>query len=126
MASTLLLTSAWDLALDNSGDIALADDSVGLAQDAASSIRTFAGEYYWDTKLGVPYLESVFGKRPSLALMKQLFVEAALDVPDVAAAQCYIASLSNRAIAGQVQVVSSKTGQVSAANFVAINPQGVG
>ncbi len=45
MASTLLLDQVtWDLAVDTSGNIAVASDPYSQAQDAASSIKTFAGE----------------------------------------------------------------------------------
>ena len=130
MASTLLLDPAtWDLVLDGNGDIALSPEPASLAQDAASAIRTFGdvggpgvGECYFDTSLGVPYLTTIFGKRPPLTLIKQLFVEAALTVPDVVSAVVYISALTNRALSGQVQVTSA-SGQTSAANFTVINPQ---
>ncbi len=50
MASTLLLDQVtWDLAVDNVRHIAVASDPYSQAQDAASSIKTFAGEVYYDT-----------------------------------------------------------------------------
>jgi len=126
MASTLLLdTDAWDLVLDVNGNIAVATEPYSLAQDAASAIKTFAGEVFWDNTIGVPYLSQIFGKAPSLSQIKQLFVDAALTVPDVASAQCFLASATGRNISGQIQV-KSKTGQVSAASFNVINPQGTG
>lgn len=127
MASTLLVDQvAWDLVLDAAGNIARADEPYSLAQDAASAIKTFLGEVYWDTTLGVPYLSQIFGKNPSLALIKSTFEAAAKTVPDVASAQCFISSIGNRAIAGQIQVKSATTGQTSAVNFNVVNPQGTG
>lgn len=131
MASTLALDPAvWDLMLDNNGNIAVLSDPDSLAQDAASAIQLFYSEYYWDTTQGVPWLQQILGPPPPtapppLALLKQLLVDAALTVPDVASAQVFIASFSNRAVTGQVQVVSQSTGQVSAANFSTTNPQGI-
>ena len=125
MASTLMLDPAtWDLTLDANGNIAVASEPYSLAQDAASAIRLFLGEYYWDTTVGVPWLQQILGQAPTLALLKQLLVDAALTVSDVAAAQVFISSFSNRGVSGQVQVVSM-SGQIAASNFTVINPQGV-
>lgn len=128
MASTLLLSqSAWDLVLDAAGNIAVASEPYALAQDAASAIRTFLGEWYWDTSLGIPYLTKVFGKNPSLSQLKDLLVTAALSAsPDISSAAVFISAITNRSVSGQVQVTSASTGQTSAVNFSAINPQGLG
>ena len=128
MASTLLLdTVAWDLVLDANVNIAVAAEPYSLAQDAASAIRTFAGECFWDTTVGVPYLTQIFGQSPPpLTQIKQDVINAALTVPDVASAQVFISGITKRVLSGQVQVVSASTGQVSAANFAVVNPQGAG
>jgi hypothetical protein len=135
MADTLLLDrTAWDLVLDSSGNIAVATEPYSLAQDAASAIMTYSdggpngiGEVFWNSTLGVPYLTVIFrGPPPSISTIKQLFVNAAMTVPDVASAQVFITAASNRALTGQVQVTSASTGQVSAAPFAIQNPQGIG
>lgn len=125
MASTLLLDrTTWDLTLDASGNIAVATDPYSLAQDAASAIKTFAGEVYWDTTLGLPWLTSILGKNPSLSQLRSYFVAAAMTVPDVASAKCFIRSISGRRVSGQIQVTSSSSGLVSSAEFDVVNPQG--
>ena len=132
MPATMTLDPVtWDLTLDPSGNIALTTAPDSLAQDAASAIKTFLGECYWDTTVGVPYLTQILAPPPpqappSLALLKQQFINAALTVPGVAAAQCFITSFSNRAISGQVQVMPSSGGPTQAANFIVANPQGSG
>jgi hypothetical protein len=128
MATTLLLDrTTWDLVLDASNNIALADEPYSLAQDAASAIKTFLGECYWDTTVGIPYLTAVFtGVPPSVTALKQFFINAALTVPDVASATCFLVEASGRAITGQIQVASAAMGQTSSAEFSVTNPQGVG
>ncbi len=116
----------WDLSIDASGNIAVQTGAAALAQDAASAIKTFLGECWWDTTIGVPWSTQILGKRPSLALLKQQLVDAALTVPNVASAVVYISGFSNRSVAGQVQVVDGTTGSIAASNFSVINPQGVG
>jgi len=127
MASTLLLDAvSWDILLDSNSNIAVAEEPYALAQDAASAIKTFLGEVYWDTTIGVPYLTQILGKNPPLPLLKQQLVIAALTVPGVISAQVFINSLSDRLISGQVQVTNTETGEVSVAPFAATNPQGIG
>jgi hypothetical protein len=117
MMHTLLLdVQAWDLVLDANNNIAVASEPYSLAQDAASAIKTFLGECYWDTTVGVPWMQS-------LPLLKAQLVAAALTVPDVASAIAFISAFTNRTISGQIQVVSATTRQTSVANFSVINPQ---
>ena len=127
MAATLLLDPAtYDLVLDANGNIAVATEPYSLAQDAASAILTYQGEVYYDTTIGLPWLTQIFGKKPSLALLKQQLADAAMTVPDVASARVFISSFTNRQVKGQVQVTSKSTGQTSVAAFATVNPQGAG
>lgn len=116
MNTLLLDRTTWDLCLDAYGNIAMAAPPYALAQDAASAIRTFQGEVYYDTTLGIPYFDQILGQFPSLQLMKAQFVAAAMTVPGVVSAVCYIDSIAGRTVTGQVQVTDS-TGTVSAASF---------
>jgi hypothetical protein len=113
----LLDVSAWDLVVDASGNIAAAAEPYALAQDAASAVKLFRGELWYDTVPGVPYWATILGKSPPpLTLMKQTFAAAALTVPGVVAARCFIDSISGRGVSGQVQVADA-SGRVSIAGF---------
>lgn len=117
MKTLLLDTLAWDLLKDVQGNIALASEPYSLAQDAASAIRLFQGECYYNTSIGVPYWASILGASPPpIALMKAQFIAAAKTVPGVVAAQCFITSVSNRRVSGQVQI-TDKAGVITAAAF---------
>lgn len=116
MNTLLLDRSSWDLVLDVYGDIAVASDPYSQAQDAASAIRLFAGEAYYDTTIGVPYWSDVLGEAPPLSLVKARVTAAALTVPGVATATCYISSFENRRVGGQV-LLTNDAGQQSAAGF---------
>lgn len=114
---TLLLdTVTWDLVLDASGNIAMARAPYAAAQDAASSIKLFQGELWFDTSQGVPYFSQVLGKLPPLNYMKALFETAALTVPAISSATVFLTSITNRTIRGQVQT-STSSGQIAAVNF---------
>lgn len=127
MAATLLLkTATWDLTLDVNGNIAINADPNSMAQDAASQIRLFLGEYWWDKTIGIPYFTQILGQNPPLSLLKQLLVNAALLVPGVASATVFLQYASaTRGLSGQVQIVTT-TGQTSAANFAVTSLQGSG
>lgn len=117
MASTLLLdTKVWDLCLDVSGNIAVATEPYAQAQDAASSIRTFQGEVYYDVNRGVPFKQQFLGQLPPASLLKAKFVAAALLVPGIVAARCFLTGFKDRRLSGQVQIKTT-TGQFTAAGF---------
>ncbi len=116
MARTMLLDrSTWDLVIDANGNIATATAPYSLAQDAASACRTFLGECWYNTGVGVP-LWNVLGQLPPLSLMKQYFVNAAMTVPGVVAAQVFLSISSGRVLGGQIQVTDAN-GVITAAAF---------
>lgn len=116
MDTLLLDRSTWDLCLDASGNIALASGPYALAQDAASAIRLFVGELWYDTGQGIDYFGTILGKAPPVALMKASFVAAALTVPGVVSARCFLDSVNGRTATGQVQITDAD-GNVAVAGF---------
>lgn len=116
MDTLLLDQTTWDLVLDIDGNIAVASAPYALAQDAASAVKLFQAELWYDTKQGVPYYGELLGHMPPLQLVKQEFTDAALTVPGVTAAKVFITGLAGRKLTGQVQV-TDKTGTVSVATF---------
>ena len=116
MQTLLLDPTTWDLTVDARGNIAVASDPYSLAQDAASQCRLFEGELWYDTTQGVPYWKEILGKLPPVSLIKSELVTAAKLVPGVIAAQCFISSIANRQVTGQVQVLDN-SGSVLAASF---------
>lgn len=116
MDTLLLDRTTWDLCLDTSGNIAVASGAYALAQDAASAIRLFAGELWYDTTQGIPYFNQVLGQAPPVALMKAEFAAAAMTVPGVVSAECFIISIEERTVRGQVQITDG-AGNVAVAAF---------
>jgi len=105
MTTLLLDQTAWDLVLDASGNIAVASSSYATAQDVASAVRTFAGECWYDTSVGVPYWTQVLGQYPPVQYVQQVLTDAAQTVPDVVGAQMVFTDLTGRVPQGQLQVV---------------------
>lgn len=101
MSTTLLLDrDDWDLALDASGNIALASEPYSQLQDAASSCKVWQGEAWYDTTLGTPFFsQPVQVVKARLALAAQL-------VPGVRQASVVLTELTARTVGGQVQIVT--------------------
>lgn len=116
MQTLLLDLTTWDLVIDADGNIAVASAPYSLAQDAASAIRLFQGELWYDTTQGVPYFQDILGKTPPPSLIKAKFVRAAKTVPGVVEAVCFITGITDRRLTGQVQVTDT-FGVISAASF---------
>lgn len=114
MNTTLYLDPrSWDLTLDAAGNIAMASEPYSLAQDVASAIRTFLGECYYDTTLGIDYFRDILAAPPPLELYRAKCIAAALAVPGVADAKVFFTGIDNRKLIGQAQITST-SGQVSA------------
>lgn len=101
--------SGWDLTLTPSGDLAVAIGAYAIAQDVASAVRLFAGELWYDTAQGIPYLEQILGLRPPLEFVKAQIVGAALTVPEVASVKCFLTGPGqNRQVGGQIQITDNR------------------
>lgn len=113
--STILLdTATWDITTDAQGNIARADPPYAAAQDMGSQCRQFQGDYIYGADDGVPY-DSILGKAPSLGLLKSDFIAAASHVPGTSNVKCFIQSVRDRLVTGQVQANVASTGTVVAA-----------
>lgn len=114
--STLLLDATnWDWVVDASGNWAVAGPPYSQAQDASSAIRLFLGELYYDVSVGIPYAR-ILAKPPNIPVLKSYMVAAALTVPGIVAAVCFITAITERSISGQVQITNDN-GQTAAAAF---------
>jgi hypothetical protein len=116
MKTILLDQQNWDFLVDGSRNIAVASEPYALAQDAASAIKYFQSDDYYDTTAGIPYWQQVIGHWPPVELMKAYFVKAALTVPGVVQAQTFISQISDRIVTGQVQI-TDRTGALSTVGF---------
>lgn len=114
--STLLLSKAWDLTVDDAGNIAMDSTSYAVAQDVASACRTIRGELFYDTSVGIPYRELVWGQTYVPQLVKTLIEDAAKTVPGVVQALATISLQKDRVLTGDVRVID-ENGQALNATF---------
>ena len=102
MKTLFLMPDTWDLALDSSGNIAVATGVYQQAQDVASACRTFLRDLYYDQEEGIPYFENVLGTHGfPLSLYKMYLEEAALSVPGVVSANAEL-RLQGRQVTGAI------------------------
>ena len=93
-----------DLRLDtNTGDL---DMSLGtpqlvtgreaIAQKIRIRLRFFRGEWFLDTRLGVPYFESILKKNPNKNVVASLFQQVVLKTPGVTALKSFALSINKQ------------------------------
>lgn len=72
-----------DLSITN-GDIALCDDeNHAIAQALKICLKTFAGEWFLDENVGLPYMTHILGQKNSERFLRRLVFEAAKSVPGI-------------------------------------------
>lgn len=115
MNTLLVDLTSWDLLTDAGNNIAVATPPYATAQDVASAVRTFLGEVWYDTRLGIAYFQEILGKTPPLTLFQEMIATAAKTVPTVASAECTITAFEDRRVTGQVTFTTTNglTGTVS-------------
>lgn len=72
-----------DLAVVN-GDFALcANDIEASAQAIAIRLKTLAGEWFMDERIGIPYLSQILGKKREPKLLRRLIAKEIQSLPNV-------------------------------------------
>jgi hypothetical protein len=107
MKTLILALDTWDLIIDLSGNIAVAEAPYSVTQDVSSSIMVYLGEVWYDTTDGIDYLGRVLGERPSLQFLKSKIEAQALKVPTVARAVCSFVKFEDRVLDGQVLITDT-------------------
>lgn len=115
MKTILLDRTIWDLVSDANSNIAVGDDPYAIAQNVATAIKTFLGECWFDTSIGVPHWQ-ILGQWPPLAFVRRQLQKAAESVPGVVKARVYFSSFDLRKLSGQVQV-TDKQGNIQGVAF---------
>jgi hypothetical protein len=70
--SALALTSDGDLDISSGNLRVLTDTAECLAQKVRQRYRMFRGEWFADTRQGVPYLEFVLVKNPNIGVVRSV------------------------------------------------------
>ncbi|CAK7192664.1 hypothetical protein COMNV_00869 [Commensalibacter sp. Nvir] len=77
----LLLSEAWDLTDDGSGNLAVTpSEAYAIAQTVANEIKLFATEGWYDESQGTPHFGAILGVDPNYAFIKQTLMACASNV----------------------------------------------
>lgn len=101
-----------DLVVSN-GDLQLVMDDAAIRQSVLQTLQTFAGEWFLDTSVGIPYFQSIFVRNPNLDLIQAYFQNAITNVPGIASLNGFNFDYtnSNRQLAISFQATSTN-GQI--------------
>lgn len=106
--NTLKLDPAsWDLVIDGLGNLAVETGMMAIAQDVASACRTFLGEPWYDTTLGIPYTDRILGYLPPVSFLQAQFEGQGMKVPQVAQVRAFLDPLTSaRTLTGRLEITS--------------------
>ncbi len=79
---TFGLNDSWDLEIDSEGNFALKEGQEQIAQDVATSVKMYRGEYVFDVNRGVPY-DNLLGERLNNSLIQEYINIEAKRINDV-------------------------------------------
>lgn len=79
----LKLGTDGDLELDDNNDLIFVEGLEAIAQDVSVRLRTYLGEWFLDTRQGLPYFQRILGEKPRIGVLKALFGEAILLTPGI-------------------------------------------
>ena len=87
-----------DIVLDNGDLVLLLDtetEAPATAQRLQTRLRLFQGEYFLDTQIGVPYLQSILGKKGAQDVADAAIKSTALGCPNIASLEEYTSSTNS-------------------------------
>lgn len=84
--SSFLQTSDGDISVAN-GRASIVTGATEKAQKIRGRLRLFQGEWFLDTRIGVPYYTVVLIKNPDLEIIKRLYRRVVMSVPGIADVQ---------------------------------------
>ena len=79
-----------NISIDDSGDWQLSGGELVLTRDAEEvrqfiiqKMKTFLGEWFLDTRLGIPYFDEIFVKRPDPTVLEVVFINQIISTPGI-------------------------------------------
>ena len=103
--STSADTAIRDFALGSDGDLLLKDGDLvfnfgteGITSDLLSRLKTFLGECFLDTSLGLAWREKILGHKPSAGELRDIFRTEILGTPGIKSLSKFDATTTNRVL----------------------------
>jgi hypothetical protein len=72
-----------DWELDERGNLLLVTGQEEIAQVSAQRLRTFFGEWFLDTSIGIPYFDQIFEKGQNVNDIDAIFISEILQTPGI-------------------------------------------
>jgi len=72
-----------DLELSTGLDLSVVEEDEQIQQNLAIRLRFFFGEWFLNTKVGIPYIEDILKKNPNPSTIEALLKEAISGTPGV-------------------------------------------
>lgn len=116
----LLLASNGDLAFSNGQCPVTTSYEDSVAQRLEITLRTFLGEWFLDTEIGVPYFESIFIKQQNKSAIDIVFQEKILSDVDVEGIVEFDSQLDKNRNYSATFKVSTVGGTTT--SFITVNP----
>lgn len=79
----LLLDSTGDIDIDSNFNLRIVDGIDAIIQHLKLRLQFFRGEWFLDTRIGMPWFEEVLRKAPDLSVVQSLVREAITTTPGV-------------------------------------------
>ena len=101
-----------DLLLDTDGDIYLSNGKISLTKNISQKVsillKTFKGEWFLDDSIGIPYFQTILGKKISKEKIDLLFKTQILSVDGVSKITEFTSSIINRQYQYSVSILSDE------------------
>ena len=102
---------SWDLEIDENGNFALKEGQEQIAQDVATSVKMYKGEYIFDVDRGVPY-DTILGERLNQSLLQEFMNNEAKRINGVIATTVIFNSLDTQRELDYDILISTKDGVI--------------
>lgn len=83
-----------DIFFDSSGNLVMVRDSLAVGQHVRQRLMTFAGEWFLDTNVGVPWLNEIFAKQYDPALAEAVVKASIYETDGVISIETFSVSFS--------------------------------
>ena len=85
-----------DIALDSEGDALIENDALvlvegddAIVQHLRIRFRFFLGEWFLDTRVGIPYYDEILIKNPDLSRVNGIFKQVIITTPGIASIEAF-------------------------------------
>lgn len=101
-----------DILVDNDGDISISNGKISLTKNVSQKVsivlKTFKGEWFLDESIGIPYFQSILGKKLSKEEIDSIFKTQILNVDGVYKILSFSSSLVNKQYQYCVSILSDE------------------